>query len=261
MRRLRAIAAAGLLLSAGCLKFEGQLSLKENGAGTLELTYSVAEQTVTQIEAMHKLRRELEAAASTNGTAITNVPNQKAAGFDRYLFNPQKAEILEKLKEYEPLGIVVEKMELKSVDVRRNVNIKVRFDSLASLAKTDFFQQFGFSVTKDAQDNYVLERFPSSPPQETRPDMSDPEIVRTLTPLLNGFSVAFTVNTPVRIVRTTAPITTPYSSTWRFDFDRDPSAVIALQNQRFQLVMDGRGMKLPEVQIPAHGGVQASGGR
>jgi len=257
MRRLRGIAAAGLLLSAGCLKFEGQLSLKEDGSGTLELSYSLAEQTITQIEAMHKLRHDMEVAANTNAPAMQSV------GFDHYLFNPQKDEIMTKLKEYESLGIVVEKMDMKSMDIRRNVNLKIRFESLSALAKTDFFQAFGFSVTKDAQGNYVLERSPSGPTTAVKPDLSDPETLRVLSPLLNGFSVAFTVNAPTRILRTTAPITAPYSASWRFDFDRDPTALSALQNQRFQLVIEGRGLTLPNVQLPAREkeSVQHTGGK
>ena len=255
MRQLRGIAAAALLLSCGCLKFEQQLTLKEDGSGTLEISYSLAEQTVAQVEAMNKLRRELVAAAGTNA------PTARPAGFDSFLFNPQKGEIVTKLKEYEPRGIVVEKMELKSLDIRRNVNIKIRFNSLAEFAKTDFFQAFGFSVTKDAQGNYVLERPPSHQTPAVRPDMSDPETLRVLSPLLNGFSVSFTVNSPARILRTTAPITTPYSASWRFDFDRDPDALMAMQSQCFQLVVDGNAIKLPEIQLPARDKDRSGGGK
>jgi hypothetical protein len=74
-----------------------------------------------------------------------------------------------------------------------------------------------------------------------------------LTPLLNGFLVSFTVNSPTKILRTTAPITGAYSASWRFDFSRDPNALIAMQNQRFQLVIEGEGITLPKVQLPASG--------
>jgi hypothetical protein len=255
MNKWHGVVLALAVLSSGCVKMEQNLILRENGSGSLELNYSIAEQTVGQIDSILKLSRDLESVQGTNAAA--NV----SADLSRLLFSPQKAEILAKLKEYEQFGIVTDKAEIKTRDIRRTVSIKVRFNSLSDLAKTDVFQAYGFSVQKDRNGSYVLSRDPAVQNPAIRPDYSDAETARMVTPLLNGFHVSFSISTPGRIIESTGVSAGPYTTTWLYDFDRNPNAVTALQSQQFRVVFDGAGLKLPELQVPSGSATQSAGGK
>lgn len=230
-----------LAFCAGCIKVEQDLIINEDASGSLDLKYSISETTVQQIEAMHNLRKDLDEAAGRVA------PTPQGTDFSRLLLNPILDEIRGKLKEYEKAGISIEKLEVKSRDARRSVEIKLQFDSITKVSGTDFFKQFGFSLTKDANGNYLLDRAPqvAEPPAGIRFD--DPQVVRTLTPLLGGFSVTLGVRTPGKILSSTAPIKGPYTAGWRFEFDRDPAALTALLTQRFAVTFDGKGLNLPEI--------------
>jgi hypothetical protein len=234
-----------LAFCAGCVKVEQDLIINEDASGSLDLKYSISETAVQQIEAMHKLRKDLDEAAGR----VT--PPPQGTDFSRLLLSPILDEIRGKLKEYEKAGIRIERLDVKSRDARRSVEIKLQFDSLAKVSGTDFFKQFGFSLTKDANGNYLLDRAPQVAEAPAGIRFDDPQVVRTLTPLLAGFSVTLGVRTPGKILSSTASIKGPYTAGWRFEFDRDPGALTALLTQRFAATFDGKGLNLPEIRATA----------
>lgn len=244
MKKILMIVPVLLVLATGCIKLQEELIIKDNGSGTLELNYSIAEQMVTQIQAMNKLRAELDARAASNVV-------QKASTTDwtRLLFDPQKDELAARLKEYEPLGITTEKVEIKSRDIRRTVNVKVRFNSLDGLIKTEFFREFGFSITKHPSGAYIFERAAATGTETVRPDFSNPDTARMVNPLMSGFNVSLSISTPGRIIETTGATAGPYTTTWTYDYDQNPNALAALRNQRFRVAFDGTGLVLPEVKV------------
>jgi hypothetical protein len=245
MRAWRFLAVLVLAVCAGCVKVDQDLIINEDGTGSFDLAYSVSETTVQQVEAMRKLQKDLDEAA---GRAA---PAPRGTDFTRLLFNPILDEVRAKLKEYEKSGISIEKLEVKSRDARRNVEIKLQFDSLAKVADTDFFKQFGFSLTKEANGRYVIDRPPqvSELPGGIRFD--DPQVVKILAPLLEGFSVTVGVRTPGKILSTSATIRGPFTAGWRYEFDRTPTALTDLLTQRFAVVFDGKGCNLPELRAAA----------
>jgi hypothetical protein len=248
MKKLLFVVPALLLLATGCLKFQEELIIKDNGSGTLELNYSIAEQMITQIQAMNKLRETLDTQSASN------TAQKVSLDWTKFLFDPQKDEIVAKLKEYEPLGIASEKVEIKSRDIRRDVNVKIRFNSLDSLVKTDFFREFGFAITKHPSGAYIFERAPAAGTEAVRPDFSNPETVRMISPLMSGFNVSLSISTPGRIIDTTGTTAGPYTTAWSYDYDQNPNALTALRNQRFRVAFDGTGLVLPQVPAPGAGG-------
>lgn len=246
MRILGGFCIAGLLLASGCVKLEQDLIINSNGGGTIEIKYSVPETTTQQVEAMRRLKNDMDAAAGRPSTF------QPGTDFSRLLFNPVLDELRAKLKEYEKMGIAVEKLEVKFRDGRQTVEMKLQFDNLARVAQTDFFQLYGFSLTKNSKGNYVIERPPQVAEFPAGFRATDPQTVKDLKPFIDGFLVALSVRVPDqnKILSTSAPIRGPYTAGWRFDADRSPDAVMALLRQNFVVVFDGRNLNLPEFRLP-----------
>jgi hypothetical protein len=233
---------AALLLN-GCIRMEQIITLRADGSGTMDLTYSIAEESVTQIEAMRKLEEEMEAASDET----LSVP--PAEDDTRLLFSPTYEDLHGRLKSYERLGIRVEKLEVKSREARRQVHVKLAFTNLAAAAHADLFRKYGFSLTRLPDGDYRVFRPPmtSAAPAVTALDQ---ETERVLTPFLAGLSVSLTLHPPGRIISTTAPIKSATGATWMFEFDRDPNVLAALQREKFEIVFAGKDLNLPTFEIP-----------
>ena len=241
----RWIPVVALTLAAGCIKLNESLTLKEDGSGSLDVTYSIAEQTITQLKAMNKLRDQL--------AIVSGDPSDVAAKDDlsALFMDPVEDSMRKRLKGYEKFGITAPTVRVESRNAGRYVTLKLLFDNLANAAKADFFQEHGFFLSKNAKGNYLLNRPAEAPDGSTSMDFSDPESVKLLTPLLGGFKVVIKVNTPTKILDSNATEKAARSATWSFDFDKDPKAVLALQRQAFTVLFDGTGASLPAVK-PLH---------
>jgi hypothetical protein len=135
----------------------------------------------------------------------------------------------------------------------------VKFARLASLQQLDFFQDYGFNLVRNEKGRYVLYRQVKRPPPSPPSDVSEEDLVKLLSPVLAGFNVVVTVNTPGRIVETTAPGPSAHTATWRFDFARDPNVLLSLQRFGMQIVFDGQGLDLPTLtQSPPAGAAKAA---
>jgi len=235
------VSVACLVLACGCIKVEHNLALNRDGSGVLEISYSVPEQTVTQIKAMLKLERELAIAAGESPDTYTEDE------FTRLVFDPDEARLLKKLSELAEYGITIKNLNVRSRGARRNVDLKIAFANIADVAGAGFFNAYGFSLVKTGDGNYAWIRRGDRSADAAPPDVSDPETLRALDPLLGGFSFALTVSPPGRILKTDAPSKTPNSATWKFDFDHDPIALWAVKTRNMTIIFDGKGLTLPEV--------------
>jgi hypothetical protein len=237
------LAAFGVAaLMSGCVKMEEEFTIKPDGSGSISLKYSIAEQSISQIHAMRMLTTEL---ASVQPGTATVAP----AGFDRYLFDPVDGDLRALLRTYEPYGVTVEKVEVRTRNARREVEIKAKFKDLAQLSKTEIFRQYGFRLSRNQNMQYELFRAAVTNDPEAAAVFSDPDSVRQVTPLLSGFSVSLNVRVPGKIIRSSAPqrTVTPYSATWVFDFDREPRAFLDLQRQVFSVTFEAGNVRLPEI--------------
>ena len=97
-----------LAAASGCIKVDQTLELKRDGSGTLDVSYSVPEQTITQIKAMLKLERELAIAAGESAKTY------KEDEYTRLVFIPVEELLRKKLKEFEPFGITVSTLKVSS---------------------------------------------------------------------------------------------------------------------------------------------------
>lgn len=125
--------------------------------------------------------------------------------------------------------------------------MKLTFKNLANVAKADFFQKNGFSLSKTADGNYTLQREAAN----GNVNLLSPDMVKLFSPMLAGFNVALNVSVPGKILKTNAHKTSPQTNTatWSYDYDKAPNAFSAIQNQSFSIVFDGKGLNLPTITV------------
>ncbi|MFC1451867.1 hypothetical protein ACFLSJ_00820 [Verrucomicrobiota bacterium] len=236
-----ALVVLSLVFCAGCLDVEQQLILNGDASGSLEVRYSILEESISQIDAMMKIEREMARVAGETADA------EDGREWERLFLNPRNEDLAKKLKQYEKYGVTVDELTVNARGARRHVHLKVVFGNLAKVSQTDVFAQHGFSLIRGPKGSYAIYRPPVSTEYDQTADFSDPETVALLRPLLSGFRFLLTIQTPGRVLRTTAPRRTFNSASWEFEFDRDPNALVALQSQQFSVIFEGTGLSLPEI--------------
>ena len=241
MRKL-ALLAVLTAVASGCLRLEQTLTLKEDGSGTFECTCAVPEETLSQLRAAAKIEHEMARAANEAGPAT---PRKDYIDMFLYDSDEQIRKELGTLKKY---GITVTRLKVEGREARRQMELALQFQNLADVAKTDFFKEYGFSLTKNKDGDYVLQRPPPVREKVDMPDLTKTENARLITPLLAGFFVQVKVNTPSRILRTNAHNKSTRTAVWTFDYDNKPDAFMAVQTEGLGIVFEGKGLKIPEIQ-------------
>ena len=229
------------ILSTGCLKMEHDIRLKEDGTATYRLKYSISEQAIVQLRAMEKLKKDLALAAGEPPPGIEMDP------LLHLFLDPDDGALREAIKPYEEEGIKLKELEVESRAAWRSVNLTLDVDDLDKVAETDFFKTHGFNLTRDKDNHYVFSREPHINRPGEIPKAPPAEEGDQLIPIVSGFNVTVKVTTPGRILATTAFRTTLHTASWVFDFDRESSAIQAVQRQPFRIVFDSSRAQLPEL--------------
>ncbi|MDP6629666.1 MAG: hypothetical protein QGH42_09365 [Kiritimatiellia bacterium] len=238
MRHLNLLLLALLVLSAGCIDFTETLTLNDDGSGLIDITYSLPEETVTQITGMIKLADEL---ASVSGEE----PPGDSHGYLDLLLNPSEERIKRKVESYDIDGLAVKDMKVESRHGGRHVKFQLTFDRITDLAKTDFFADQGFTLSRIQGDNYRLLRKGIKAPSEQPIDLEDPQIVRMITPILGGFNATVGVKTPGRVLQANTTRRSLRQAVWNFEFNRDPEDFRSFYTKDLEVVFDGSGLSLP----------------
>jgi hypothetical protein len=231
-----------LLATTGCLKVDQALSIRKDCSGTYEVNYSISEQAISQIKAMLKLQEQL--------TKLSGQPAERTRMDELWevFLDPTEAGLRQEIQKYANYGIALSQLKVDTRNAWRYVNAKLAYKNLADVARADFFKEIGFSLTKNSDGSYLLHRPKETSQVQAARDLSDPNTERMLTPILGGFRVATKINTPGRILKTNAPERLAFTALWDFDFDKDPNAILALQNLEINIVFDGSGLDLPAIQ-------------
>jgi hypothetical protein len=243
---LNGILLTGLLASTGCLQLEQVFLLRKDGSGTLEVKYTIPNETSERVQAMLKLTREMSVAARQ--------PVQPMHGdaFTRMLFTPQETDISETIKSYNEYGISLERIKVENRNAAYDVEFKVRFEDIAEVAKADFFEHYGLSIAKVANGNFLMYTRPvTDEPLDRAWDANNTDVLSRLTPFLNGFDFKVEFHAPGKILRTNGDQKSAYAALWHFDFVQDPNAVAELQRSRMTVLFDGIGIdNLQELSQP-----------
>lgn len=216
---------------SGCLRVEQTVNLRADGSGTVDVQYSLAEQTIAQIRGMMKLEAEMAAAAGKTNA----VPDHK---YVRLLMDPTEADLRSWLAGYSSNGVSVAELRVVSQETRRRVLLTLTFRSLAELARTDVFRDAGLYFEKTPEGLFLLGRKAMNPAAAEVLKKSDESVSKTLTPILSGFKIAVTVNVPGRIVKSTAHEASQFQAEWDYDYDRNPNAFLAFQSQEMRMLFD-----------------------
>jgi hypothetical protein len=235
---------AALLLGAGlltgCLRVDQTLTIKPDGSGTIELKYSVAERAVTQLKAMRKLQSQLARVAGKEDK------DDEVTRYAYLFLMPREEALRRECERYADLGIEIEKLDVSTRGAWRNVNLKLVFKRIDALPKTPVFKYIGFSLVRNKYGQYVFHRVSEPDPAFNPPNLNDPAVLKSVSPILGGFRVSIRLNTPGRILKTNAPRRSSRACVWVYDFARDPMAVAEIQRGRLVTVFDGSGLDLPE---------------
>jgi hypothetical protein len=228
-------------LSAGCVKLDQTLVVNKDASGSLDVSYAISEDAIVQAKAAFKLREQMAMETDKSDVAITDDPLTQA------FLEPNADQIKQEIAKYARNGIKLESLSIKTVQGWRNVKMKLTFKNLANVAKADFFQKNGFSLSKTADGNYALQREASS----GNINSLSPDMVKLFSPMLAGFNVILNVSVPGKILKTNAYKTSPQTNTatWSYDYDKDQNAFSAIQNQAFSIVFDGKGLTLPTITV------------
>jgi len=243
-RLFPALLAAAAVIGSGCLRVEQTLTLKPDGSGDIEVEYAVSERAISQLKAMRELKSRLAMAAGEQ-----NEEDAASAYAYRFLL-PREEEIRRECERYAELGIKLEKLRVQTRNAWRHVELKLSFERLDALARTEAFQHVGFTLARNREGHYVFYRQSHPDPRFDPPDLSNPAVQKMVSPILGGFRVLIRLRTPTRILKTNAPQRSTRSCLWVYDFARDPEAVANVQRQTLITVFDGTGVTLPEIRDP-----------
>jgi hypothetical protein len=234
------IVAVGLF-GSGCLKMEHDLRFKEDGTATYRLKYSISEQAITQLRAVEKLKTDLVLASGEPPPAPDLDPLLQA------FLDPDEGLLKELIKKEEANGIKLKSLEVESRSAWRKVDLYIEIHDLEAVAQTKFFKTHGFNLAQDKDGRYVFSRDPHINQRGEIPKAPSDEDLKQMIPLVAGFNTTLKVTVPGRIMATTAFRTTLSTASWTFDFDKEPSAIQAVQRQPFRIVFDAKKATFPEM--------------
>ncbi len=248
MRLWRVAGLLSVVVACGCIRAEQNLSLNADGSGFYEVTYSIAESFINQARAMQNLRVQLE---TTGGTPPAPA---LADTYARLVLDPAEVPIRKALQRFQEKGLTIDKLTVDTRSTARQVHLKLLFKDLKQLAECDFFPLYGFELTRTTDGNYLIDRPPLRGPLPADSALSPAERNKLLAPVLGGFHVEYRVTLPGQVLKTNAVRSSSRNAAWVFDFDDDPTAFTRAQTTRMQVLLQGRGVTLPELRLPASAG-------
>lgn len=229
-RAVLAIVLLGVVLSTGCLRIEQEITLKDDGSGTIALEYNALEPTVGRIAEAHALAVELAETAGTPPPDPTTHP--------LFLFDTNA--LLARWEAHAPDGVELTGLEIFRRGGRRHVELEATFPSLDALAASPLFGhgQFLEHRRTDRGDHELAVRVGTEPPKDA-PDLRDDDLRTVVRPFLTGFRYQLTVRTPTRVLTANTFRRTTLEATWNYDFEIDPASFVAMQTTPMIVIYDG----------------------
>lgn len=235
MRAAGIACIAGAFLAstlAGCIKVDQTLILEKDGSGTIDLTYGMSEEGISQ---WHDVARNM--LDSSNPDSATPIMP----------FDFSEEDVRNDFKEFEGDGVTLRSLKTEVHDGWKFRRMVIGFKSLAGLAKAGFLANRNISLVKDPRGNYVFTQ------QVGREGNLPPELVALsgtsadslFSGMMEGFKAVIRVKTPGRILETNAPEKSERQAGWTFDLERDPEALQKVQDASLRIVFEGKGLDIP----------------
>lgn len=229
VKRIHGLVVLWALCLAGCLQVEETITLLPDGSGTLELSYAVPAATA----------EELESAFADEGANGSSGGEGGGLNFD-------EAAIREEFKELESFGVTLESVSSGKTADWETMRMKVRFTSLDGLARTPLMSDRAMTLKKERGGSYILRQTSATAAAAGgTPGADDPEMEQMIRDMMKGFKVAVRINTPGKVLDTSAPEHDNGSASWVFDLDQDPKALEKLAGLDMWIRFDGSALDLP----------------
>ena len=240
-QRINCVAVSVFVFLAGCIKSDTTITLNSDGSGVLEASYEISEVAVNQIKAMNKLREQMSQINGPNESFALLHPIAVA------LFDPEESSLRRIFTKYSGNGIKIEKLRVDKRDQWRSVVLKLPFNNITNVAKADFYPDYGFSLIKRKDGNYLIKRRSEASGNRITGFLNTSANSKLLASVLSGFKVVVKVIVPSKVLDSNASTKGLYSAVWSFDYDKDVNAFTALQNQDFTVMFDGKTINLPQI--------------
>jgi hypothetical protein len=235
MRAAGIACIAGAFLAstlAGCIKVDQTLILEKDGSGTIDLTYGMSEESISQWQDV--ARNMLD--SSNPGSSSPVMP-----------FDFSDEDVRNDFKEFEREGVALQSVKTEARDGWKFRRMVIGFKDLASLAKAGFLGDRNISLVKNPQGNYVFTQ------QVGREGNLPPELAAftgtsadsLFSGMMQGFKAVIRVKTPGRILETNAQEKSERQAGWTFDLERDPEALQKVQEASLRIVFEGKGLDIP----------------
>ena len=230
------ISLACILLATftGCLKVDQTLTIKADGSGELDMSYSMQESTIRQMEQMAKMQ------------ASQGDPESQADG-DQFEFN--EAALRKQLEPYEEQGVEIIAIDSKTAEGWKTMHVRLGFKDLDALMKTDSMQDSNLSIKKNDAGNYLLL-------QKSGEDVADdgtgeqdmtPEMLQQMAPMFAGMKIVQRIKVPGKIINSNASEVKGKTASWIYDVDKDPSVINKIRKLRMEIEFEGKGLDLKEI--------------
>ncbi len=219
---------SAILALAGCIKMEQDITLNKDGSGNVKFMYGMSEQTINQMKAMSEMGAE-------EGVEVESD--------DDFEFDEQK--VKDKFAELKDQGITLNSATTETKGGWKYMHIDFDFADIAKLDSAEVMGDSPFTITKNADGNYVVASKMGG--DEMGMDDADPEQMKAMMPMLAGMRMAFKINTPTKIISTTAPVKSANSAEWVFDADTDPDSILNMGQTKMEVVFEGTGVDIPEI--------------
>ena len=217
---------------AGCIKVDQTLVLEKDGSGTIDLTYGMSEENISQWQGV--ARNMLDSASSGSSSPI--MP-----------FDFSDEDVWNDFKEFERDGVALQSVKTENRDRWKFRRMVIRFKSLDGLAKAGFLADRNISLVKNSRGNYVftLQAGREGNPPPELADFTGTSADSLFSDMMQGFKAVIRVKTPGRILETNAPEKKNRTAAWTYDLGKDPDALQKAQNASLRIVFDGKGLSIP----------------
>jgi hypothetical protein len=218
--------------AAACLRVDQTITLNADGSGTLAFRYGMSEEDVAELQAMSQQALEAEGA-----------PHEAPAT----PFDFDEKTVREEFEQYREDGVTLESLKTEVVGGWKYLDLTIRFQTLAGLARTEFVSDRGLRLTKRPNGDYAFHQ--SAPPDAGEGAMEG--VQEMMADLMKGFRAVVSVVTPSDIVESNGDRVQGRRVTWVFDLAEDPRALERAQQMDLRVVFAGQGLDLPELDAAA----------
>jgi len=241
-----------MIALVSCIQYDQVITLNKDGSGKVDLHYAMSEMMTQQMKAMSQMAEEM---SKNMGGEATEEPEKD----EMNIFNFEEDKIKGEFDSLKQDGISLTDSKTYKKDGWEHVELTFTFKDFTKLSKVSYFKDNDMKITKNAKGNYVIfskskkgeekaeaaEEGEEAPSMEGMPD--EDAMKDMMLPMMKGFRVSITFNTPTPIVSTTAPEKGKTMAKWEFDLEKDQEAMSKMEEEDMVIEFEGKGVSMKEM--------------